>query len=71
MGKLGLRAVEGLHLALLIHGEHERVLRGVQVEAEDGRLLGLELGVGAPAAPVLDPVGVELALGKDAVHRGR
>jgi len=70
-GQLGLRAVEGLDLRLLIHGEDERVLRGVQVEAEDSRLLGLELGVGAPAAPVLGLVGPQLACAEDAVHRRR
>jgi len=44
---------------------------GVQVEAEDGRLLGLELGVGAAPAPVLDLVGPQLACAEDAVHRRR
>jgi len=68
--QLGLGAVERLDLALLIDADDEGVRRRVEVEAEDRRLLLLELGVGAAPAPVLRAVRPQSALAQDAVHRG-
>ena len=55
-----LCAIERLYLRLLVNREHQCVVGGVKVQAQDGRLLGLELGVGAAPAPVLDLVRLEL-----------
>ena len=55
---------------LLVDADDERVRRRVEVEAEDRRLLGLELGVGAAPAPVGGAVRSQISLAQDAVHRG-
>lgn len=68
--QIGLGAVQGLDLGLLIDGQNQGVLGGVQVEAQDGGLLALELGILALAAPVLHLVRLEPALVEDAMHSG-
>ena len=68
--QLGLRAIERLDVRLLVDADDERVRRRVEVEAEDRRLLGLELGVGAAPAPVGGAVRPQISLAQDAVHRG-
>ena len=59
-GEDGSGAIQGLDLALLVHAQHDRLLRGIEVEADDVAHLGLELGIGGErerlAAPGLDPV---------------
>jgi hypothetical protein len=61
-----LGAVQRLRLALLVHAQHDGLLRGMQVQPDDVPQLGLELGVlGALAgtkqprleAPLLPPAG--------------
>jgi hypothetical protein len=42
----GLGAIQGLNVALFIHAEHDGVRRGIEVQAQDGRRLGFEVGVG-------------------------
>lgn len=61
-------AVQGLDRGLLVHAEHGRMLRRVQVQADNVSGLGLELRiVGSQIA--LKPMRLELVLGPDARHR--
>ncbi len=60
-----LRAVQRLDLRLLIHAQHDRVLRRIEVEADDVADLGLQLGIGGElerlAPPRLHAVGTPRA----------
>jgi hypothetical protein len=69
-GQAGLRAVEGLDLALLVDGEDHRVARRGHVEPDDRRELGEEVGI-ARALEGADPVRLELVSGPDALHRAQ
>lgn len=46
MGSVGVVRSNAWDLALLIHAEHDRVLRRRQVEADDVGDLGDQLGIG-------------------------
>jgi hypothetical protein len=52
--EITLGSLQGLDRRLLIDREHDRVLRRIEVEADDGGGLGRELGVGGEA-PRLAP----------------
>ena len=67
--KTGLRAIEGLDLGLLVHAEHDRVSRRIDVEADDVlQLLGELRIVGELEAP--HPMWGEPVRLPDALHRG-
>ena len=50
-----LGAVERLDLGLLVHAQHDRVARRVQVQTDDIADLGLKLGVGGELERALPP----------------
>ncbi len=64
-----LGPVQGLYLGLLVHAEHDRLLRRVVVEADDVDDLLHEQRVGAQLEPV-DEVRLEAELAPDPADRG-
>jgi hypothetical protein len=62
-----LGALEGLDLALLVHGQDDRVRRRMQVEADHVAQLGDERGVPGELEGA-DPVRREPVRGPDALH---
>ncbi len=68
-GKLRLSAVKSLYLRLLVNGQHQRVLRRIQIQTEDGRLFLRELRVRTSAAPILDLVGFYLSFVENLMRR--
>jgi hypothetical protein len=64
----GLAAFEGLNLALLVHREHQRLVRGIEVQAHDIAQLLDEPGVPRELEGV-DPMGLQPVLAPDALNR--
>ncbi len=56
-GQGWLQAIQGLNVALLVKAQHHRMRRRVQVQAQNRRRLGFEVGVGAGdvVAPLMGP----------------
>ena len=66
-GQQGLRAIQGLDLALLIHRQHQRVVRGVQVEPDDISHFRHKVGIGTDFERSC-PVRLQLKGPPDALH---
>jgi RHS repeat-associated protein len=63
-----LGAIERLDLRLLVHRQHQRPLRRIEVQADDVRHLAVELGIAAELEG-LDPMRLQVVLLPDALHR--
>ena len=65
-----LGAIEGLDLALFVDRQHDRMAWRGQIEADDVRELGDELGITA-ALEAAQPVRLQLVRGPDPLHRSQ
>ena len=61
--------VQGLNLRLFVHADHDRLVRGVQIQAHHVADLGVEFGVGGELERP-DPPGLQLLLAPDPGHGG-
>jgi hypothetical protein len=66
-GQAGLRPVERLNLAFLVDGQHERLLRRIEIEADDVLNLFEEIGV-VGDLEALHLMRLEPVLGPDPLH---
>ena len=65
----GLRPIERLNLALLVHAQNERLLRRIQIQSDHVGHFFQELGV-AREFECLDPMGFQIMGLPDLVHGG-
>ena len=63
-----LSPIQSLYLRLLIHAKNQRILRRIQIQANNSSLLGLKFGIWTLAAPVMNLVGLELRTFKNPVN---
>ncbi len=69
-GQDGLGTIQGLDLALLIHAQHQSLLRRIQVQTHDVAQLEKELGIGAELE-TLDAMRLQTMRLPDAIHHRR
>ena len=67
--KFRLSPIQGLDLRFLVHAQNQCILRRIQVQTDNCRLLGLKLRIRALAAPVMNLVRLERRTVQNSVNR--
>ena len=64
----GLRSIEGLNPGLLVHAQDQRVLRGLQIQADNVQQLRFEVRIGTEREGA-NPMGLQFRGHQDVMHR--
>ena len=67
--KFRLSPIQCLYLRFLVHAENQRILRRIQIQTNNSRLLGLKFRIWTLAAPVMNLVGLERGSFQNPVNR--